>query len=76
MKVTKVYEIKLTISVRYGIFLQIDRCAEVIMTTAKNNLHIICIEVIICPVFRWYIFSLSKFYGFYFLHYRVIKCCP
>ena len=29
------------------------------MATAKNNLHIICIEVIICPVFRWYIFSLS-----------------
>ena len=53
LKVTKVYEIKLTISVCDRFFFYRS------MATAKNNLHIICIEVIICPVFRWYIFSLS-----------------
>ena len=40
-------------------FFQIDRCSEIILPTAKNNFHIICIEVIICSVCRWYIFSLS-----------------
>ena len=61
LKVTKLYEIKLTITVcdRIFFFLQIDRCSEIILPTAKNNFHIICIEVIICSVCRWYIFSLS-----------------
>ena len=59
---TKLYEIKLTITVCdkfFFLLLQIDRCSEIILPTAKNNFHIICIEVIICSVCRWYIFSLS-----------------
>ena len=37
-------------------FLQIDRCNEIILATAKNKFGIICIEVTICPVCRWCIF--------------------
>ena len=59
LKVTKVYGIKLTISVYYRIFLQIDRCSEIILATAKNKFRIICIEITICPVCRWCIFKLS-----------------
>ena len=58
LKVTKLYEIKLTIFVCYTIFLQIDRCSEIILATAKNKFRIICIEVTICPVCRWCIFRL------------------
>ena len=58
LKVTKLYEIKLTISVCYTIFLQIDRCSEIILAKAKNKFRIICIEVTICPVCRWCIFRL------------------
>ena len=59
LKVTKVYGIKLTISVYYRIFLQIDRCSEIILATAKNKFRIICIEITICPVCRWCILKLS-----------------
>ena len=59
LKVTKVYEIKLTISVCYRIFLRIDRRSEIILATARNKFRIICIEVTICPVCRWCIFRLS-----------------
>ena len=59
LKVTKVYGIKLTISVYYRIFLQIDRCFEIILATAKNKFRIICIEITICPVCRWCILKLS-----------------
>ena len=59
LKVTKVYGIKLTISVYYRIFLQIDRCSEIILETAKNKFRIICIEITICPVCRWCILKLS-----------------
>ena len=57
MKVTKVYEIKLTISFCYRIFLQIDRCSEIILATDK--FRIICIKVTIFPVCPWCIFRLS-----------------
>ena len=40
-------------------FLQIDRCAEFILATAKNKFRIICKDVTICSVCRWCIFSLS-----------------
>ena len=59
LKVTKVYEIKLTISVCYRIFLRIDRRSEIILATARNKFRIICIEVTICPVCRWCIFRSS-----------------
>ena len=59
LKVTKVYGIKLTISVYYRIFLQIDRCSEIVLATAKNKFRIICIEITICPVCRWCILKLS-----------------
>ena len=59
LKVTKVYGIKLTISVYYRIFLQIDRCSEIILATAKNKFRIICIEITIRPVCRWCILKLS-----------------
>ena len=59
LKVTKVYGIKLTISVYYRIFLQIDRYSEIILATVKNKFRIICIEITICPVCRWCIFKLS-----------------
>ena len=59
LKVTKVYEIKLTISVCYRIFLRIDRRSEIILATARNKFRILCIEVTICPVCRWCIFRLS-----------------
>ena len=55
----KVYEIKLTISVCYGFFLQMERCAETILATAKNKFRIICKEVTIWPICCWYIFRLS-----------------
>ena len=40
-------------------FLQIDRCFEIILATAKNKFRIICIEITICPVCRWCILKLS-----------------
>ena len=40
-------------------FLQIDRCSEIILATAKNKFRIICIEVNICSVCPWCIFRLS-----------------
>ena len=36
-----------------------DRCSEIILTTAKNEFRIVCIEVTICPVCRWCIFRSS-----------------
>ena len=56
LKVTKVYGTKLTISVYYKIFLQIDRYSEIILATAKNKFRIICTEITIC---RWCFFKLS-----------------